>query len=110
MVKTYTSNVLADFIDLESEFAYHSQPDFSLCVSSELADINPDEKWTIDEFIEAACSESWQTDEINEVDHIALKHLFFRLMVPKDHWKDCSYDKFIAIVKQKYKERLNEEL
>lgn len=107
MVKTYDSAILKDFIDLESEISVH-EPDFSLVLSKELSEIDPDKKWSLDQFIEAACSESWQKDEINEIDHIALKHLFFRIIVPKDHWKDCSYEKFISLTKQKYRE-INEE-
>ena len=88
----------------------YEEPDFSLCLSREISEINPDEKWTPDGFVEAACSESWQKDEINEIDHIALKHLFFRTIVPKEHWRSITYDKFLGLVKEKYKERLNEEI
>lgn len=109
MVKTYDSDILRDFIDLETEI-YDHEPDFSLVLSEELSQINPDIKWSLDEFVESACSESWQKDEINEIDHIALKHLFFRIIVPKDHWQDCTYEKFISLTKQKYKERLNEDV
>lgn len=102
----YNSKILDEFIDSISEY---SEPDFSLVLSEELCQLNPDERWPIDEFIEAACSESWQTDEINAFDHVALKHLFFRIVVPKEHWQDCTYEKFVSLTKQRYMEQINEE-
>lgn len=63
--------------------------------------INSEEKWSDDELIELACSESWNKDEITEDGSLALKHLFFRIIVPKEHWNDCDYEKFVKLVKYK---------
>jgi hypothetical protein len=75
----------------------------------EIYNVNPDEQWTPEELCEAGANESWNIDEYSDEGYMALKHLFLRLVVPKEHWEDCPYDKFIAIVKSKYQERLNEE-
>lgn len=82
---------------------------FGQCLPEELYNIDPD-KWTSDELCELATSESWNLDEYSDEGYMALKHLFMRLMIPKEHWNDVECDKFLSIVKLKYKERLNEEI
>lgn len=102
----YKSSIIDQFLSLATDFA---KPDFSLVVSNEISSIDPDLKWSQTELVAAACSESWQKDEINETDHIALKYLFFRLIVPKEHWNDCTFEKFVNLTKQRYMEQISEE-
>lgn len=87
--------------------------EFSLLAQSlppELYTINPDEQWSVDELCETGTSESWNLDEFSEEGYMALKHLFLRTIVPKEHWRSITYEKFLGLVKEKYKERLNEEI
>lgn len=79
-------------------------------LTPELLRINPDEQWTPDELCHLATSESWQTDEYSDEGYLALKYLFYRLMIPKDKWESVNFNKFLSIVKLKYQERLNEEI
>lgn len=82
---------------------------FYKCIEPEVICLKPEEQWSVDEFCELAADESWELDSMNEERLMALKHLFKRLIVPKEHWETIDYDKFLSIVKSKYQERLNEE-
>lgn len=77
---------------------------------SELIKLNPDIQWTPEEMCTEAASESWNKDEFSEEGYFALKSLFFRLLVPKEHWNDIDYDKFFRIVLDRYKSKLGEDL
>lgn len=72
--------------------------------------VNPDIQWTPNQLCQLAVDESWNLDEITEEGYIALKTLFFRLIVPKEHWSDVDYDKFLKIVLDKYHTILSEDL
>jgi len=80
------------------------------CLPEILYNIDPDEQWTSDELCDAGASESWNLDEYSDEGYMALKHLFLRLVVPKEHWGEIGYEKFLSMVKLKYQERLNEEI
>lgn len=82
---------------------------FGQCLPNELTFINPDIQWTSEELCRLAVDESWHKDEMSEEGYFALKTLFFRLMVPKEHWNDIDYDKFLRIVIDGYQKRLEEE-
>jgi len=78
-------------------------------LTPELLRLNPETQWTPDELCYLATSESWQTDEYSDEGYLALKYLFYRLMIPKDKWEAVDFNKFLSIVKLKYQERLNED-
>lgn len=82
---------------------------FGKCLPKELTFINPDIQWTSEELCRNAVDESWHKDEMSEEGYFALKILFFRIMVPKEHWNDVEYEKFLNIVQTKYRSRLEEE-
>lgn len=71
--------------------------------------INPDIQWSSEEIVREAVDECWNLDEFSEEGYFALKLLFRRLMIPKEHWNDIEYKKFYGLVLDKYKERLNED-
>lgn len=75
-----------------------------MVLRDELINLQPENQWTDEEFIELAVDESWNRDEIFEEGYIALKRLFYRIIVPKDHWEDCTYEKFLRLTIQKYAE------
>lgn len=83
--------------------------EFYKCLDPKVFRLVPEEQWTEEQFLDLACEETLELDTIGEERILALKHLFFRLMVPKEHWGNCPEEKFISIVKSKYQERLNEE-
>lgn len=83
---------------------------FSTLIEPDKSLIIPEEIWSESRFCELAALESWNVDEFTEEGYHALTQLFLRLIVPKEHWENISYDKFLKLVKQKYKERLNEEI
>ena len=94
---------------LEWRLGEHQQENASMegVIRTDFARI--DEQWTPDELCHLATSESWQTDEYSDEGYLALKYLFYRLMIPKDKWEAVDFNKFLSIVKLKYQERLNEE-
>lgn len=93
---------LADSIELPEKSIQFSS--FCAILPDDYINLNPDEFWTKDEFVNLAVDESWNADEFSEEGYIALKRLFYRLIVPKEHWEDCTYDKFLKLTKQKYME------
>lgn len=82
---------------------------FGYVLRDELINFNPEEQWSQDEFIELAVDESWNLDELTEEGYIALKRLFYRIIIPKEHWGDCTYEKFLNLTKQRYMEQISEE-
>ena len=74
-----------------------------------LVDINPDYQWNVEDFIKLSVDECWNLAEITEEGYMSLKHLFYRIIVPKEHWDDCTYDKFLKLTKQRYMEQISEE-
>ena len=83
---------------------------FGTVISNDLIKMNPDIQWTSNQLCQLAVDESWNLDEMTEEGYFALKTLFFRMIVPKEHWDDVDYDKFLRIVLDKYHTILSEDL
>lgn len=83
---------------------------FGTVIPDDLITVNPDIQWTPNQLCQLAADESWNLDEMTEEGYFALKTLFFRLMVPKEHWNDVDYDKFLKIILDKYHTILSEDL
>lgn len=69
-----------------------------------------DDKFSDEEIVTLGTEEVWNKDEYSWEGYMALKQLFFKLMVPKEHWNDITFEKFQNIVKDKYQKRINEEI
>lgn len=84
-------------------------PPIAECLSEKYSTLNPNEQWSTDEFINNACSESWNLDEYTLEGYLALKHLFYRIIIPKEHWEECTFEKFVNLAKQRYMEQISED-
>lgn len=83
---------------------------FGKLLKPEYATINPDIQWTPSELCDLAVTEAWNLDTMTEDGYLALKALFFRLTVPKEHWNDIDEDKFFRLVLNKYESILSDDL
>lgn len=72
----------------------------------ELVQIEPDVQWTTDEFVEQAHIESWNLDEYSEQGYVALKHMLYRLVVPKEKWGKVESQEYLELLKEKYLQTL----
>lgn len=87
----------------EKEMAIH----FGDILLPELFNMEP-EDFTLDYFIDLAGTEAWNLDEFNETGYMMLKHMLFRMVMPKELWDNSGKpastqcDVFCGILKKKY--------
>lgn len=55
------------------------------------------------------CDQITKDGSMDDLAQECIKTIFYRIIVPKDHWSDCSQNKFINLTLQKYREAISEE-